>query len=316
MYVPITLFIKPFLRIPSAYPSHTLRILSRQTTEERAETPNMPAARSSSKQRRSKAHSKKTVTSTNTSTTSLTKKSTWRPTSNLDDEKTTSKDPIYISWLTHLAFIVLVTATIVRFFPSMFPFVMGNSTLNSLSSYYQSTSITIPSMKLGLVEISLLSLIFIWFYTQSSHEGREHEYYFQKTPMFTQSDLISHGLGPMSNQSNGRALYLDTMKRSLLNLMYCESSRPMYFYGSNKEYHLSKGFNLNRRVAGEDMPENAMTMIGLHRLNNIQECIESVSHYFSFTRFNKKTSKKTHSQLCNTLPSPPHSSSSSSSSRY
>ena len=27
-------------------------------------------------------------------------------------------------------------------------------------------------------------------------------------------------------------------------------------------YHLSKGFNLSRRVAGEDMPENAMTMIG------------------------------------------------------
>ena len=60
------------------------------------------------------------------------------------------------------------------------------------------------------------------------------------------------------------------------NLMYCESSRPVYFYGANKAYHLSKGFNLNRRVGGEDMPENAMTMIGLHRLNNIQHCVEQV----------------------------------------
>ena len=118
------------------------------------------------------------------------------------------------------------------------------------------------------------------------HTQKELDFYYNSTPIFTEEDLSSHGLGPpaLPDDLSGGAdansasatLYLDLMKRSLINLIYCESSRPMYFYGADKRYHLSQGFSLGRRVLGEDMPENAMTMIGLKRLENIEECVDRV----------------------------------------
>jgi hypothetical protein len=147
--------------------------------------------------------------------------------------------------------------------------------------------IALPSVTLGALELAALVLVGGFFYAMHAHAQRELDYYYQATPIFSQEELSAQGLGPpalpddeqnndYSEDGAAATLYLDLMKRSLINLIYCESSRPMYFYGADKRYHLSQGFSLGRRVLGEDMPENAMTMIGLKRLENIEQCVARV----------------------------------------
>ena len=66
------------------------------------------------------------------------------------------------------------------------------------------------------------------------------------------------------------------MKRSLINLIYYESSVPTHIYGSDKHFRIADSVSLEARYNGEDMPANAMTMVGMKRLNNIQELIEDI----------------------------------------
>jgi hypothetical protein len=141
--------------------------------------------------------------------------------------------------------------------------------------------VVLPGVALGALELGALVLVGGFFYAMHAHAQRELDYYYQATPIFSQEELSAQGLGPPpvgggGGGGDGATLYLDLMKRSLINLIYCESSRPMYFYGADKRYHLSQGFSLGRRVLGEDMPENAMTMVGLKRLENIEHCVARV----------------------------------------
>ena len=80
----------------------------------------------------------------------------------------------------------------------------------------------------------------------------------------------------MTRKRQEKDLYLDVLKRSLVSLIYYESSHPIHIYGPDKNIKLADGLDLYSRVHGEDLPANAMSMIGIKRLNNIQECIESV----------------------------------------
>ncbi len=60
-------------------------------------------------------------------------------------------------------------------------------------------------------------------------------------------------------------LYLDMMKRTLSNIIYGDGDMAR---GSR--------FDLGKRAVGIDWPEQAHTMIGLARLENIQRCVEDV----------------------------------------
>ena len=82
-------------------------------------------------------------------------------------------------------------------------------------------------MALGVLEVSFLLLVGMWFYTQSSHESREHAYYFAGSGP-TPSDLVAHGLGPLPDSATGQHLYLDTMKRSLLVSSLGSGLKPVF----------------------------------------------------------------------------------------
>jgi hypothetical protein len=63
------------------------------------------------------------------------------------------------------------------------------------------------------------------------------------------------------------ALYLDLVKRCLLNWVYADVEARLV---------PPLPFDPRRRVEGRDWPPTAHTMIGLHRLNNLQQCVETV----------------------------------------
>lgn len=86
-----------------------------------------------------------------------------------------------------------------------------------------------------------------------------------------------------------RELYIDLIKNVLANTIY--EDRPTFPFGMNV---LDKGqadsvrpgaenpakecgtFDVDHRAAGLDVPSVAHTMIGMRRLDNIQECVEQV----------------------------------------
>jgi hypothetical protein len=84
------------------------------------------------------------------------------------------------------------------------------------------------------------------------------------------------GFGSLSSTASPASCYLDLMKRVVLNIVYHETSLPLFFYDHNRKPQLAKAFDLKRRCKGEDMPGNAFSMIGLERLDNVQQCIETV----------------------------------------
>lgn len=65
-----------------------------------------------------------------------------------------------------------------------------------------------------------------------------------------------------------RYLYLDLMKRVLTNMIY-QDERTLDLQGE-------RAFDAQARAAGTDWPSLAHTMIGLKRLENIQECVEHI----------------------------------------
>lgn len=69
--------------------------------------------------------------------------------------------------------------------------------------------------------------------------------------------------------ADARTLYLDLLKRSLVNLIYLEHEKV-----DNPELSIEEREKIRRK--GLDWPEFGHTMIGIDRLNNIQECMESV----------------------------------------
>ena len=78
--------------------------------------------------------------------------------------------------------------------------------------------------------------------------------------------MMSDPLFPNSTPDAPDALYLDLLKRCLLNWIYAET-----------EVDRLRGqtFDSAVRAEGKDWPPMAHTMIGLRRLNNVQECVEA-----------------------------------------
>jgi hypothetical protein len=69
-----------------------------------------------------------------------------------------------------------------------------------------------------------------------------------------------------------RNLYLDLLKRCLLGMIYEDPPISAPSIGGYTSKHYIPKF----REAGRDLPSQAHSMIGLHRMNNLQNCIEQV----------------------------------------
>lgn len=67
--------------------------------------------------------------------------------------------------------------------------------------------------------------------------------------------------------NTGIDLYLDLMKKILVNVIYQDPAQPTTWYRET-------GYNEQRRVTGSDWPTLAHTMSGLARLDNVQSCVE------------------------------------------
>lgn len=94
------------------------------------------------------------------------------------------------------------------------------------------------------------------------------------SPPTNASDYLRLGLGPVPGDAGSRELYLDLMKRVLANTIY--EDEPYILYDHRHQPIVPNGFQLERRVWGEDGPTLAHTMVGVRRLSNIQFCVEDV----------------------------------------
>lgn len=130
--------------------------------------------------------------------------------------------------------------------------------------------------ELGVIEVFFMLAGCVYLSMIANSSTRAVAYYDVVDPV-SPDDFEAAGLGPLGPEATGGELYLDLIKRSLTNLIYYESSAPIWHWGVDKQYRLLNGFDLQSRVRGEDMPQNAMTMIGLRRLNNIQRCMFEIA---------------------------------------
>jgi hypothetical protein len=73
----------------------------------------------------------------------------------------------------------------------------------------------------------------------------------------------------MRTSATATELYLDLMKRSLTGLVTEDAAKT-------PGLDALEGFDPERRWSGEDWPATALTMIGMERLTNLQECLEDV----------------------------------------
>jgi O-methyltransferase len=96
----------------------------------------------------------------------------------------------------------------------------------------------------------------------------------------------STGLAPEPSQ-DARSLYIDLLKRSLLNLIYPEADACLALGITPTEWvkkrvaalfgvSIVKPFEPSSRNEGRDWPLFAHTMIGMQRLSNLQACVEDV----------------------------------------
>ena len=89
--------------------------------------------------------------------------------------------------------------------------------------------------------------------------------------------LEAAGLGPSPGTATAKDLYLDTMKRALMNIIYHESSAPMWCTSAETgRCGPIDAMDLDRRLQGADFSWNALTLLGHKRLDNLQYCVESV----------------------------------------
>lgn len=87
-------------------------------------------------------------------------------------------------------------------------------------------------------------------------------------------EYAAQGVGPLAAAATPQALYLDLMKRTVSNIIY--EDHPYSFYDDQRQPLIADQFRLDRRVNGEDFPREAHTMVGIKRLNNLQQCVETV----------------------------------------
>jgi hypothetical protein len=85
--------------------------------------------------------------------------------------------------------------------------------------------------------------------------------------------------GPSPDVDGLRSAYLDLLKLSLCDLVGA-GTRTVSWTGDRRVFsrELTGADQLEWRIAGRDWPLNALTMVGLRRLDDLQACVESVVH--------------------------------------
>ncbi len=73
-----------------------------------------------------------------------------------------------------------------------------------------------------------------------------------------------------------RSAYLDLLKRSLCDLLAHETLSAVPKAAGTIVYEPLPSSERERRETGADWPANAVTMVGLRRLDNLQDCVETL----------------------------------------
>lgn len=92
---------------------------------------------------------------------------------------------------------------------------------------------------------------------------------------------------PCAAPTELRSLYIDLLKRAIINWIYGPNEREHYslwkrlqllFHGVNPWVAKPMRFHQDDRLQGRDWPPYAHSMIGWQRLSHLQFCVESVLH--------------------------------------
>lgn len=119
-----------------------------------------------------------------------------------------------------------------------------------------------------------LAMGWLWLRVAFRHGARLPASNLAAQPVITPQAYREHGLGPVDGAGGGNALYVDMVKRAVSNVLY--QDRPLIYYDHRQRPVLAPGFDLSRRMMGEDGPTEAQTIIGLCRLDNIRFCVQQV----------------------------------------
>lgn len=97
----------------------------------------------------------------------------------------------------------------------------------------------------------------------------------ETAPAFAAREL--HAPGPRSDISALRASYLELLKLSLCDLVGA-GTQTISWSGDRRVFsrELTGDDQMEWRIAGRDWPLNALTMVGLRRLDDLHSCVESV----------------------------------------
>ena len=93
-------------------------------------------------------------------------------------------------------------------------------------------------------------------------------------PPFSPADYQQHDLGPLKSDTQSRELYIDLLQRALVNVIYEDVS--LMIYDGDKQSRMPDGFELSKRLVGQDVPWQAHTMAGIHRLRNLRDCVQTL----------------------------------------
>jgi hypothetical protein len=97
----------------------------------------------------------------------------------------------------------------------------------------------------------------------------------EAVPEFAPREIRAAGPGPAVDAL--RSAYLDLLKLSLCDLAGA-GTQTISWTGDRRVFvrELEGEQQMGWRTAGRDWPLNALTMVGLSRLDDVQECVESV----------------------------------------
>lgn len=88
------------------------------------------------------------------------------------------------------------------------------------------------------------------------------------------NDILMQHTSTTASRDPAVHLYLDLLKRCLVNWIYMDGSLKNWTVAQPAES--DRSFDFEARMTGSDWPANAHTMIGIARLQNIQWCVEDV----------------------------------------
>lgn len=92
-----------------------------------------------------------------------------------------------------------------------------------------------------------------------------------------QSNREIRATGAAADQSGLRTAYLDLLKLCLCDLVGVDT-RTISWTGDRRVFsrELTGDQQMEWRISGRDWPLNALTMVGLRRLDSLQSCVESI----------------------------------------